>query len=169
MPGGDATDDLVIEFKQARRPALAGLVPPSEFNTGGDEGDRIVHAQRVQLVRGDVFYAHIEFEGLSFMSRERAPYRDDIDLDDLSKKQWRTYAEICGRTLAHAHALSDDSGHLDHDIEPVILQAIGERELFVDDIVRFADEAAQRLRRDHEHFVADHELGAFRQVDVVYR
>ncbi len=32
----------------------------------------------------------------------------------------------------------------------------------MDDIVRFALEAAERLRRDHEHFRADHAAGAFR-------
>lgn len=120
-------------------------------------------------MRGDVFYGHIEFEGMSFMSRERAAYRDDIDLDDLSKSQWKDYAEICGRSLAHAHALSDDVGQLEHDIEPKIVDAIGPPELFVDDIVRFAEESSDRIRRDHEFFVADHELGAFANVDVVYR
>jgi uncharacterized protein (DUF2252 family) len=166
-PGADASDDLVIEFKQARRSALAGLVPPSEYTFDG-EADRIAHAHGVQLVRGDVFYGHIEFEDMSFMSRERAPYRDDIDLDDLSKKQWMRYAEICGRALAHAHALSDDVGQLEHDIEPKIMDAVGNRDLFIDDIARFAEEAADRVRRDHEFFIADHELGAFTMVDRVY-
>ncbi|HEX6255607.1 MAG TPA: DUF2252 family protein [Euzebyales bacterium] len=166
-PRADGSDDLVIEFKQARRSAMAGLVPPSEYAFDG-HADRIAYAHGVQLVRGDVFYGHIEFEGMSFMSRERAPYRDDIALDDLSKKQWMRYAEICGRTLAHAHALSDDVGQLEHDIEPKIMDAVGNRELFIDDIVRFAEEAADRVRRDHELFIADHELGAFTMIDRVY-
>ncbi len=34
-PRGDATDDLVLEFKQARRSALAGLVPPSRYGIDG--------------------------------------------------------------------------------------------------------------------------------------
>ncbi len=164
----DASDDLIIEFKQARRSALAGLVPPSDFGVHG-AGDRIAHAHGVQLVRGDVFYGAIEFEGLSFVTSERAPFRDDIDLDDLSKKEWKQYAGICGRTLAHAHALSDETGDLDHDVEPRIVEAIAPRALFIDDIIRFAEEAVDRLRRDHEYFTADHALGAFRSVDVAYR
>jgi hypothetical protein len=106
---------------------------------------------------------------MSFMSRERAPFRDDIDLDDLSKSQWMDYAAICGKALAHAHALSDDVGQLEHDIEPKIVAAIGGQKLFVDDIVRFAEEAADRVRSDHELFIADHSLGAFASVDVIYR
>ncbi|HVL84310.1 MAG TPA: DUF2252 family protein [Pseudonocardia sp.] len=159
-PRADATDDLIIEFKQARRSAPAGLVPPSEFELDG-AGERIAHAQRVQLVDGDVFYGGVEFDGLSFMARERAPYRRSIDVEALSKKEWTEYARICGRALAHAHALSDESGLIDHDVEPRIVEAIGEPALFVDDIVRFALEAAERVRRDHEFFVADHDLGAF--------
>lgn len=164
----DGMDDLIIEFKRARRSALAGLAPPTayEFDT---PGDRIAHAQAVQLVRGDVFYGSIDFEDMSFMTRERAPFRDDIDLDDLSKSDWKAYAEICGRTLAHAHALSDEIGKFEHDIEPEIVKAIGPPDLFVDDIVRFAEEAADRVRSDHKIFRADHRLGAFRNIDIIYR
>ncbi|MES1925338.1 DUF2252 family protein [Salinisphaera sp. T31B1] len=167
-PARDGTDDLIIEYKQARRSALAGLVPPSSYENDG-LGERIVHAQAVQLVRGDVFYGHIEFNGLSYLSRERAPFRDDIDLDDLSKSQWKDYAGICGRVLARVHALSDDAGNIDYDIEPAINNAIGPPELFVDDMLEFATEAADRVRRDHELFRADHALGAFEQLDIVHR
>lgn len=164
----DGTDDLIVEFKRARRSALAGVAPPTafEFDT---PGDRIAHAQAVQLVRGDVFYGSIEIDGQSFMTRERAPFRNDIDLDDLSKKDWRHYAEICGRTLAHAHSLSDEIGKFDHDIEPMIIEAMGAQAMFVDDMVRFAEEAADRMRRDHQAFKADHALGAFRNIDIIYR
>jgi len=167
-PNQDGTDDLVLEMKQARRSALAGLVPSSEYTLDA-RADRITHAHDVQLVRGDVFYGSLEFDGMSFVMRERAPYRDDVDLDDLSKDGWQEYAGICGRALAQAHALSDDLGRVDHDVEPAILDAIGVEELFVDDMLRFAEDAADRVRADHEHFRADHALGAFGRVDVVHR
>lgn len=167
-PRADGADDLILEFKQARRSALAGLAPPSEFGVDGT-GDRIAHAQGVQLVNGDVFYAGVEFGGVSFLCRERAPFRTSFDVGGLTKKQWAPYARICGRSLAHAHALSDESGHIDHDVEPQILAAIGPTELFVDDVLRYAQEADDRLRRDHEFFRADHQMGAFGDVDRVYR
>ncbi|MGB7756034.1 MAG: DUF2252 family protein [Salinisphaera sp.] len=164
---GDGTDDLIIEYKQARRSALAGLAPSSAYEMDS-RGERISHAQTVQLVRGDVFYGHIEFDGQSYMSRERAPFRDDIDLDDLSKSDWKDYADICGRMLARVHALSDEAGKLDYDIEPAIVSAIGPPGLFVQDMLEFAIEAADRLRRDHEMFRADHALGAFEHLDIVH-
>ena len=167
-PRQDGTDDIIIEFKHARRSALDGLAPPGDYLVDGDAG-RISHAQGVLLVGGDRFYGAAEVDGIAFMVRERAPFRNDIDLDALSGKQWKNYAEICGRSLAQAHALSDEAGLVDRDIEPDILAAIGSRELFVEDIVAFADESAQRVRADHEHFRADHEKGAFRSIDRVFR
>ncbi|WP_432537829.1 DUF2252 domain-containing protein [Kineococcus arenarius] len=167
-PAGDGTDDVVLEFKQARRSSLNGLVPPSDFDSTG-HGDRVAHAQRAQLVRGDAFYGSVEHDGLSLLVRERSPLRRSLDLEDLSGAQWVQYARVCGGVVAHVHALSDEAGGLDHDVEPTITAAIGPEELFVDDVVRFAVDAAERARTDHESFRADHALGAFRRVDVVYR
>jgi uncharacterized protein (DUF2252 family) len=115
-PSKDATDDITTEFKRARRSALHGLAPSSGDFNAGDKGERIAHGQSVHLVQGDVFYGNTEIDGMSFMVRERAPFRDDINLDDLSKKQWRHYASACGHALAQAHACSDDAGKLDYDI-----------------------------------------------------
>lgn len=167
-PLADGTDDLILELKQARRSALDGLVQEAPFVVDG-RGERIAHAQRVLLVRGDRFYGHAEVDGVSYLVRERAPYRDDIDIDELSTKGWKRYARICGASLAQAHAGSDEAGLVDHDIEPAILEAVGNRELFGDDIVRFAREAVARVTADHEMFRADHALGAFDSVEVSYR
>lgn len=167
-PSKNATDDLIIEFKRARRSALEGLTPPSDFHAG-DKADRIAHGQAVQLAHGDIFYGAATIDGESFMTRERAPFRDDIDLDDLSGGTWKAYAETCGAALAQAHALSDELGQIDYDVEPSIMAAASPRKLFVSDITEFAEEAADRLAADHAHFRRDHALGAFDQVDMVYR
>ncbi len=167
-PLADGSDDILLEAKQARRSALDGLVRESPFVVDG-RGERIAHAQRVHLVAGDRFYGSAELDGVSYMVRERAPYRDDIDLDDLSGSEWEDYAAVCGASLAQSHARSDEAGLVDHDIEPAILEAVGNRELFIDDVLRFVERAADRVERDHEHFRLDHALGAFRSVEVVYR
>ena len=167
-PSKDATDDLIVEFKRARRSALDGLVPEHDFDAGS-EGDRIAHGQSVHLANGDVFYGEAEIDGMSFMVRERAPFRDDIDLDELSTSTWKDYAHACGRALAHAHALSDDAGQLDYDIEPAILEAMQPVELFVDDVLTFAEEAVRRLKGDWKSYKTDHALGAFRYLQKRYR
>ncbi|TPW27397.1 DUF2252 domain-containing protein [Pararhizobium mangrovi] len=165
---GDGTDDAIIEFKRARRSALYGLVPDNGFGTEG-RGERIAHGQAVHLTDGDQFYGNVDIDGMSFMTRERAPFRDDIDLDDLSYDEFKNYAEACGRALAQAHARSDEAGRIDYDIEPSILDAMTPRGLFIDDMVRFAEETSDRLERDHESFRRDHKLGAFETVQQDYR
>ena len=72
-------------------------------------------------------------------------------------------------SVAKAHALADEAGDVVGDVEPQIVAAIGPPDLFVDDVLRFAEEAAARVRADHEHFRADHALGAFRTSGVVQR
>lgn len=167
-PSGDATDDLILEFKRARRSALEGLSPARHFDAG-QEGDRIAHGQSVHLAQGDVFYGEVAIEGDSFMTRERAPFRNDMDLEDLSKKGWKKYAHACGGALALAHARSDDLGRLDYDIEPAILEAMQPEALFIDDVLAFAEEAIARLERDHAFFRQDLKLGAFETTEKRYR
>ncbi|MCK0746254.1 hypothetical protein [Chromohalobacter nigrandesensis] len=41
--------------------------------------------------------------------------------------------------------------------------------LFTEDMVEFATEAADRVRRDHGLFREDHVRGAFEQLDIVHR
>ena len=47
-PSKDATDDLIIEFKRARRSALEGLTPPSDFNAGAK-------AERIAKILAELF------------------------------------------------------------------------------------------------------------------
>jgi len=166
-PTGDGSDDLVLEMKRARRSALAGLAPPSQYEEHG-EADRVVNAQAMHLVGGDPFYGKAEIDGDSFLVRERSPFKEEIDLSDLSKKEWRKYARVCGKSLATAHALADEARGDAIDIEPLILEAADPRELFYCDVIRFAERAMDRLYRDHETFKSDHELGAFSRVDRIY-
>ncbi|RVT82211.1 DUF2252 domain-containing protein [Rhodobacteraceae bacterium CCMM004] len=167
-PSADATDDLVIEFKRARRSALHGLTPPSDFD-GDGKADRIAHGQKVQLAHGDIFYGAAEIDGVSFMTRERAPYRDDIDLDELSFKSWKAYADMCGRALAQAHARSDDLGEVDYDVEPHIIDAADPQKLFTHDILEWAEATVERLSRDHKLFCEDHAREAFTLLDRAFR
>jgi len=159
----DHHDDIVLEAKQARRSALYGLVPETGDLSGG-EAARIVDAHGVHLVAGDPYYGHTQIDGHSFLVRERSPFKDDIDVDSLDSSEMKTYAKICGRKLAQPHARADsDTPAMEGAAEQRILAAI-EPDLFVADVVRFAEVAAKRVKRDHKLFQQDHALGAFRFV-----
>ena len=63
--------------------------------------------------------------------------------------------------MAQTHARSDeDTGIMEGDAEKRILTSINP-DVFVDDMVRFAGFAADRIYKDYEIFQKDHKLGAF--------
>jgi uncharacterized protein (DUF2252 family) len=160
------SDDLILEFKQARRSALYGLVPRADHEDG-DVAEQIVEAQAVHLVGGDPFYGRVELDDIPVRVRERSPYKDDIDVDDLSKEEFLDYATICGKTLSQTHARSDeDTGVMEGDAEERILSSLRPT-VFVDDVVRFAEAATRRLYADFKVFKKDHQLGVFNFVNQV--
>jgi len=162
-PSDDPYDDVVLEMKQTRRSALFGLVP--ELTTQDDgEAARVVNSHDIHLVGGDSYYGQVEIDGESFLVRERSPYKEEIDVDDLDEDEMQEYAKICGETLAQTHARSDeDTGILEGDAEARILSSI-EPDIFCDDVARFARATAKRLKQDYKAFKRDHKLGAFRFV-----
>ncbi|MGB5832828.1 MAG: DUF2252 family protein [Thiohalocapsa sp.] len=158
------TDDIVLELKQARLSALHGLVPDDRLSSD-EKAERIVASHDIHLAGGDPYYGQTEIDGVSFLVRERSPYKDDIDVDALNKKELKAYARICGRTLAQPHARSDeDTGIMDGNAERRILASINLK-LFVVDTVRFAETASHRIYCDFALFKKDHSLGAFQFVE----
>ncbi|WP_201745049.1 hypothetical protein [Aidingimonas lacisalsi] len=61
--------------------------------------------------------------------------------------QENVIVRVLQASCTHAHALSDESGNLDYDIEPAILNAIGPPALFAEDMAEFTTETADRVRR----------------------
>lgn len=161
-PTGDHADDIILEMKQARRSALDGLVPPTSGDTDTNDGpNRIVESHTIHLVGGDPYYGMTKIDGTDFLVRERSPYKEDIDLDDLSHSEFKNYANICGRTLAIAHARCDeDTGFMKGSAEKTILASI-QREVFTADLIDFAEVTIRRIDKDYKAFRQDHARGAF--------
>lgn len=166
--GESATGDdcRILEMKQARTSALSGLVPKTDYDDMNNRKSarQIVKAHRVHLAGGDIFYGYAQRQGKMYLVRERSPYKDDIDLDELSGKTFKKYARICGKALSQTHARSDeDAGLSVENAEESILGSII-CDVFVDDMVRFAGSSAQRVIDDHALFVKDFDLGVFQLV-----
>ncbi len=156
----DPTDNIILEMKQARRSALVGLTPDDDGDA--DEVENVVTAHNIHLVGGDPYYGRVTIDDKPFLVRERSPYKDDMDVDELGKKKLKRYAHICGQTLAQTHARSDeDTGIMEGNAEKRILSSIYPQ-VFIDDVVRFSEMAAKRVYKDYELFTKDLELGAFK-------
>jgi uncharacterized protein (DUF2252 family) len=157
----DHADDVILELKQERPSALHGLAPRSDLVEDDKQSTRVVKSQHVHVMGGDKYYGEVEIDGEGFMVRERSPFKEDIDTEDLDDDELEDYAAICGRTLAQAHARSDeDTGIMEGDAEKRILSSIS-RDLFAHDVVRFAKKATKRVYKDWKLFKKDHKLGAF--------
>ena len=158
-PSEDNSDDLILELKHTRTSALVGLSPETSENEG--RANRVVDSHRIHLVGGDPYYGTTTLRGESFLVRERSPYKNDIDVDDLDARDMQDYAEICGKVLAQCHARSDeDTGIQTGNAEERILEAV-EPDIFLDDVCRFAVAASKRIYADYELFKKDHQIGAF--------
>lgn len=159
-PTDAVDDDIILELKQARRSALHGLIG-YEGKAAKGEAERIVESHEIHLVGGDPYYGQVKIDEQSFLVRERSPYKDEIDVDDLDQEKLCEYAGICGQVLAQTHARSDeDTGIMEGNAETRILSTI-DPEVFCEDIVRFAHMATKRIKRDYKSFQQDHELGVF--------
>ena len=161
---GKPDDDIILELKQARRSALAGLVPAAVAGDNAD-ADRIQSAQHVALAGGDAYHGCTDLDGVPFIVSEESALEIGLELPALSKSEAREYARICGFTLAHAHARSDEHPEVEsNDVEREILRTVHPA-VFTDDLVRGAEEDARRLLDDYALFLADHALGAYEFVD----
>nr|MDA3949014.1 DUF2252 family protein [Spirochaeta sp.] len=158
-------DGIILEMKQARRSALAGLVPDSDRNNKDAEhmAEQIVQAHDIHLVGADAFYGYVQHDGKSYLIRERSPFKNDMDLDELSSKTFRKYARICGKALAQTHARSDTHTGLTekNGAENAILDSVIP-DVFINDMVRFAKFSGHRILEDHKLFKKDFKAGAFR-------
>ncbi len=141
---------------------MMGLVPNDAAQAKRSEADRVVTAQRVHVAGGDPYYGTAEIGDKPYLVRERSPFKNSLDVDDLDKDGWCEYAGVCGRVLALAHARSDaDTGLRGAvDAEHAILDSI-DPATFVLDLVEFATFAAKRVKKDWEIFNDDLRRGAF--------
>jgi uncharacterized protein (DUF2252 family) len=162
----DPADDIILELKQARRSALHGLTPSARAVEG--EAQRIVEAHQIHLAGGDRYYGQVDFDGTSFLVRERSPYKAEVDLEELDEEGMNAYADVCGLVLAQVHARSDEDTGVEQEgqAEHRILSSIRPK-LFVDDMVRFAETAADQVVCDFKLFRKDHALQAFDFVKAI--
>jgi len=162
-PSPAPTDDVIIELKAARRSALYGLVPATEFDAR-TSAERIALAHSEFLVDGDPLYGAAEIEGTSFVVRERGPQKVNISVAAFGAEELISYAEVCGRALAQTHARSTsqvvDVGVEGQETEEAILAVI-QPEVFTADALEWAEEGGERVLADHRLFCEDLERGAF--------
>jgi uncharacterized protein (DUF2252 family) len=148
MLGRDDADPLFLQVKEAEASVLSRFVGVSKYP---NQGQRVVAGQRLMQASSDIFlgWQHIE-AGLDerprdFYIRQLRDWKFSFDIETLIPGGMRMYGEVCGWTLARAHARSGD--------RIAIAAYLGGSDVFDRAITEFAAAYADQNERDHEALV----------------
>ena len=149
MHGRDEDDVLFLQVKEAERSVLAPYAGDSSFS---HQGERVVAGQRLMQAASDVFLGWTTGpEGHDYYIRQLRDMKGSVAIDRLPPEGLIRYGELCGRTLARAHARSADP--------MAIAGYLGKAERFDEAMGAFALSYADQTELDHAHFLAAIDAG----------
>jgi len=135
---------LLLQYKEARPSVLetyAGKCPYSH------NGQRIVNGQRLMQAASDIFLGWTSnSRGQDFYFRQLKDMKTSIKLKGMSARGLEDYAEICGCTLARAHARSGDA--------VIISSYLGQSDTFDSAVTDFAVTYTQQVEQDYQALLA---------------
>jgi uncharacterized protein (DUF2252 family) len=144
-------DPLLLQVKEARPSVLAPYAGKSEFD---HQGERVVVGQRLMQSASDMLLGWATGTGkykLQFYIRQLRDMKFSADISTMKPIQLSRYAEICGWTLARAHARSGDAS--------MIYGYVGKSDTFDRAIGTFAQLYSDQTERDCELFLDAIESG----------
>jgi uncharacterized protein (DUF2252 family) len=110
LRGRDDQDLLFLQAKEAQASVLEPYLGRSRY---ADHGERVVEGQRLMQAAGDIFLGWERInqpDGTSrdFYVRQLWDWKVSLDLENMLLRELMVYAQMCGWTLARAHARSGD-------------------------------------------------------------
>ncbi len=152
MDGGDGTEPLFLQAKEAQESVLAAYCGRSNYE---QHGERVVAGQHLMQAESDIFlgWTHVmnpdtDSDGVDrdYYVRQLKDWKFSVPIERIAPKGLRSYAGMCGWTLAHAHARSGDR---------IALAAyLGESDTFAHAVADFAETYADQTELDYEAFHA---------------
>ena len=146
MLGRDTTDPLFVQVKEAQASVLEPYLGASGFAT---HGQRVVEGQRLMQATGDLFlgwHRTTQLDGTErdYFCRQLWDWKGSANLDTLDAGTLGPYGQLCGWTLARAHARSGD--------RIAIAEYLGKGDAFDVSLATFAAAYADQNERDYEAF-----------------
>ena len=136
-------DPLLLQIKEALPSVLEPYAGKSRY---ANHGERVVTGQRMLQSASDVFLGWTrDEEGRSYYFRQLRDMKMKIDLENMTKGDWLEYVQICGWTLARAHARTGDAA--------LIGGYLGKNDIFDSALAEFAASYADQADRDHASLV----------------
>jgi uncharacterized protein (DUF2252 family) len=141
-------DHLFLQVKEARPSVLEGRACEVQYP---NQGERVVEGQRLMQSASDIFlgWSHGP-HGRDFYVRQLRDMKISADLITYTPRLLAAYADLCGQTLARAHAKAGDA--------TMIAGYLGTSENFDQAILDYALAYADQVEKDYESF-----KGAVRQ------
>src|SRR6516165_2170292 len=145
MLGRDHGDPLFLQVKEAERSVLSRFAGASRY---ANQGQRVVAGQRLMQASSDIFLGWQRIEaGLDgrerdFYVRQLRDWKFSIDIQAMIPHGMRRYGELCGWTLARAHARCGD--------RIAIASYLGNSDVFDKAIAAFAVAYADQNERDYQ-------------------
>ncbi len=140
--GRDLADPLFLQVKEAEAAVGEPFLGRSEFS---HHGQRVVEGQRLMQGASDIFLGWDRFLGedgvaRDFYVRQLWDWKASFDVEQVAPEVFGIYAQMCGWTLARAHARSGD---------PIAMGAyLGRGDQFDQAMCRFASSYADQNERD---------------------
>jgi len=109
--GRDVSDALFLQLKEADASVLAAFASASRY---ANQGQRVVAGQRLMQASSDIFLgwdrarSGASEQPRDFYVRQLRDWKFSLAIEAMGPTTLRAYAELCGRTLARAHARSGD-------------------------------------------------------------
>jgi uncharacterized protein (DUF2252 family) len=145
MLGRDTADPLFLQVKEAEASVLSRFVGASKY---ANQGQRVVAGQRLMQASSDIFLgwqrneAGMDGKPHDFYMRQLRDWKFSPDIEDLIPRGMRLYGQLCGWTLARAHARSGD--------RIAIAAYLGASDTFDQAVTEFAAAYADQNEKDHQ-------------------
>ncbi len=134
---------LILQVKEARSSVLEPYTAPSRYE---NHGQRVVVGQRLTQSSSDIFLGWVRGRlGFDFYVRQLRDMKMSAPLEGATAAQIELYSELCGWTLARAHAKSGDAA--------TISGYLGKGEQFDKAMATFAIGYADQTEQDFEAMV----------------
>ncbi len=148
MRGRDSSDPLFLQIKEAEASVLESHLANSAY---GNHGRRVVEGQRLMQSASDIFLGWHRAKDPSGTSRDfyvRQLWDGKLSpqIEVMEPEVLEAFGEMCGSTLARAHARSGD--------RIAIASYLGGGSAFDRALTRFATDYAEQNQRDFEQVVA---------------
>jgi uncharacterized protein (DUF2252 family) len=143
LVGRDESDPLFLQIKEAQASVLEPYVRLSRY---AKHGERVVNGQRLIQAAPDIFlgWDHIQLGGdmpQDYYVRQLWDWKVSAEIETMTPRVLRVYAEICAWTLARAHARSGD--------RVAIAAYLGKNDAFAQAIATFSVSYANQNERDY--------------------